>query len=79
LTVTGIGADSTLGGGKGSKSGRRLISVAAMFVGAVVGAALVLHVRIIIPLAIALVLILIVGGVSYRAGRSDPRWTRVED
>jgi uncharacterized membrane protein YoaK (UPF0700 family) len=79
LTVTGIGADSTLGGGKGSKSGRRLISVAAMFVGAVAGAALVLHVRIIIPLAIALVLILIVGGVSYRAGRSDPRWTRVED
>ncbi len=79
LTVTGIGADSTLGGGKGSKSGRRLISVAAMFVGAVVGAALVLHVRIIIPLAIALVLILIVAAVSYRAGRSDPRWTRVED
>ena len=39
LTVTGIGADSALGGGKGSKSGRRLISVAAMFLGALVGAA----------------------------------------
>ena len=39
LTVTGIGADSALGGGKGSKSGRRLISVVAMFLGALVGAA----------------------------------------
>ena len=27
LTVTGIGADSALGGGEGSKSGRRLVSV----------------------------------------------------
>ena len=39
LTVTGIGADSALGGGKGSKSGRRLISVAAMFLGALAGGA----------------------------------------
>ena len=37
LTVTGIGADSALGGGKGSKSGRRLVSVAAMFIGALAG------------------------------------------
>ncbi len=39
LTVTGIGADSVLGGGKGSKSGRRLVSIAAMFLGALAGAA----------------------------------------
>ena len=79
LTVTGIGADSALGGGKGSKSGRRLISVAAMFVGALVGAALVLHVHVALPLVIALVIVVVVAAVSHLAGRSNPPWTRVED
>jgi uncharacterized membrane protein YoaK (UPF0700 family) len=76
--VTGIGADSALGGGKGSKSGRRLIAVAAMFLGALVGAALVLHVRIVVPLAIALAVIVAVALATYEAGKSDPPWTRVE-
>lgn len=79
MTVTGIGADSSLGGGKGSKSGRRLVAIAAMFIGALVGAALVLHVRIVVPLAIALVVIVLVAGASYEAGRADPPWTLVED
>jgi uncharacterized membrane protein YoaK (UPF0700 family) len=79
MTVTGIGADSALGGGKGSKSGRRLVAVVAMFIGALLGALLVLHVRIVVPLAIALVIIVLVAWVSYGAGRSDPPWTRVED
>jgi uncharacterized membrane protein YoaK (UPF0700 family) len=34
LTIVGISADSRLVGGSGSRTGRRLISVAAMFVGA---------------------------------------------
>jgi uncharacterized membrane protein YoaK (UPF0700 family) len=79
MTVTGIGADSVLGGGKGSKSGRRLLAIAAMFVGALLGALLVLHVRIVLPLAIALAVIVLVAVASYRAGRTDPPWTRVED
>jgi uncharacterized membrane protein YoaK (UPF0700 family) len=79
MTVTGIGADSALGGGTGSKSGRRLLAVAAMFIGALVGALLVLHVRIVVPLAIALVVIVGVAWASYGAGRSDPPWTRVGD
>jgi uncharacterized membrane protein YoaK (UPF0700 family) len=79
MTVTGIGADSALGGGTGSKSGRRLLAIAAMFIGALLGALLVLHVRIVVPLAVALVVIVGVGWVSYGAGRSDPAWTRVED
>jgi uncharacterized membrane protein YoaK (UPF0700 family) len=78
MTVTGLGADSALGGGGGAKSGRRLIAVAAMFVGALIGAALVLHVRIVIPLAIAFVVIVAVALISDRAGRADPPWTRVE-
>jgi uncharacterized membrane protein YoaK (UPF0700 family) len=78
MTVTGIGADSALGGGKGSKSGRRIVAVAAMFAGALLGALLVLHARIVVPLAIAFVVIALVSVASYRAGRSDPPWTRVE-
>jgi uncharacterized membrane protein YoaK (UPF0700 family) len=79
LTVTGIAADSALGGGKGSKSGRRLISVAAMFIGALVGAVLVLHVHVALPLIIALAILILVAVVSHWTGRSDPPWTRVED
>lgn len=78
MTVTGIAADSAFGRGSGSKSGRRLIAVAAMFVGALVGAALVLHVGIVPPLVIALAITASVGAASYLAGRSDPAWTRVE-
>jgi uncharacterized membrane protein YoaK (UPF0700 family) len=79
LTVTGIAADSALGGGKGSKSGRRLISVAAMFLGAVVGAVLVLHVQVALPLVIALAILILVAVVSHWTGRSDPPWTRADD
>ena len=79
LTVTGIGADSALGGGKGSKSGRRLLSVAAMFIGALVGAALVLHVHVALPLTIALAIVIIVAAIGYWSGRSNPPWTKVED
>jgi uncharacterized membrane protein YoaK (UPF0700 family) len=78
LTVTGIGADSALGGGKGSKSGRRLLSVAAMFAGALVGAALVLHVHVALPLTIALAIVVVVAAVAYWRGRSKPPWTQVE-
>jgi len=79
MTVTGIGADSAIGGGKGSKSGRRLVAIAAMFIGALVGAVLVLHVRIVVPLAIALVVIVLVALTSYEAGKADPPWTLVAD
>ena len=79
LTVTGIGADSSLGGGKGSKSGRRLISVAAMFLGALAGAALVLHVHVALPLIFALAIVVVIAALSYWAGRSNPPWTQVEE
>ena len=79
LTVTGIGADSALGGGKGSKSGRRLISIAAMFLGALAGAALILHVHVAIPLILALAIVVVVAVVGHLAGRSNPEWTRVDE
>lgn len=38
MTITGAGADSRLAGGTGGKTGRRLLSVLAMFLGAALGA-----------------------------------------
>ncbi len=60
LTITGIAADSALAGATGAKAARRLISVIAMLLGALVGALLVLHVHIVYPLAIALVILVAV-------------------
>ena len=40
LTITGISADSSAAGGASSKLGRRLIAIASMFVGALIGALL---------------------------------------
>ena len=59
LTITGMAADSALAGGPGSKAGSRLIAVATMLVGALVGAVLVRHAPICYPLAIALVTIVL--------------------
>src|ERR1017187_4996303 len=76
LTITGATADSALAGGKGSLSGRRLIAVAAMLAGGLLGAALVIHVRIVLPLVIALIVIVIVAATTRVLGRSDPPWAR---
>jgi hypothetical protein len=51
LTITGVAADSAIAGGSGSAAGRRLVAVAAMFAGALAGAALALDVHIVAPLA----------------------------
>jgi uncharacterized membrane protein YoaK (UPF0700 family) len=75
LTLTGIGADSSLGGGPGSKSGRRLLAVAAMLLGALVGGLLVLRVSIAAPLAAAAVVLAVIAGVTQRLRRTDPAWT----
>jgi uncharacterized membrane protein YoaK (UPF0700 family) len=57
LTITGMAADHALAGATGARVARRLISVAAMLGGALVGALLVLHVHIVYPLVIALVIL----------------------
>ena len=57
LTITGIAADHKWAGATGARVARRLISIAAMFVGALVGAVLVLHVHIVYPLVIALIIL----------------------
>jgi uncharacterized membrane protein YoaK (UPF0700 family) len=60
LTITGIAADSALAGATGAHAARRLISVAAMLLGALAGALLVLHAHIVYPLVTALVILVAV-------------------
>ena len=49
LTITGMVADSRLAGGAGSKAGRRLVSVLAMFAGALIAVLAILYVYTIYP------------------------------
>jgi uncharacterized membrane protein YoaK (UPF0700 family) len=70
LTLTGVAADSRLAGGAGGRPGRRLIAVAAMFAGALVGALLVLRVDVVAPVALAA---LLVEGIAIAAARIAAR------
>ncbi|HEY3479605.1 MAG TPA: YoaK family protein [Streptomyces sp.] len=74
-TITGVAADSRLAGGAGSKAGRRLLSAAAMFLGALAGAALVGHGRAEYALLIAGVLLVAVAAALVPHRRSDRAWT----
>jgi uncharacterized membrane protein YoaK (UPF0700 family) len=76
LTITGIAADSTVAGGQGSSTGRRVVSVASMLVGALVGAVFVLHVAIALPLVTALVVLVAAAGAARLLGRGDAEWVR---
>jgi uncharacterized membrane protein YoaK (UPF0700 family) len=78
LTITGFAADSTLAGGRGSRAGRRLIAVAVMLVGAVIGAAFVLHRLVAIPLVIAFGLTTIAAATSWLLGRQDAPWLHAD-
>jgi uncharacterized membrane protein YoaK (UPF0700 family) len=78
LTITGIAADSAIAGGVGSKSGRRLLSAAAMLGGAVIGATFVIHSLIYLPLVIALVVLALVSVGSRRFATPDAPWISAE-
>jgi uncharacterized membrane protein YoaK (UPF0700 family) len=74
MTLTGLAADSRPAGGSGSKLGRRMLSVAAMLLGALIGGLLVLKVDNAAPLAVATGLLSMVALFAYRASRSRPAW-----
>jgi uncharacterized membrane protein YoaK (UPF0700 family) len=78
MTITGIAADSVIAGGKGSRAARRLIAVAAMLVGALVGAALVIHAQAFYPLLIALTVTAIVAATAALLGKPGPAWVHPE-
>lgn len=75
LTLTGVAADSALAGGAGAALGRRLVAVAAMFLGAAIGALLLLHLGIAAALAPALALLALTGAAAWRARSSSAAWT----
>lgn len=70
LTLTGIAADSRLAGGPGTKTGRRFLAVAAMALGALVGALLLLKIDPAAPLALAGGILAIVCAASHFATRA---------
>jgi uncharacterized membrane protein YoaK (UPF0700 family) len=76
LTLTGIAADSRLAGGPGGHPARRLVAVAAMFLGALVGALLVLEVDLVVPLIIAALLMATTAVAADRLSAGNPAWTR---
>jgi uncharacterized membrane protein YoaK (UPF0700 family) len=76
LTITGIAADSTIAGGAGSTTGRRVVSVTAMLVGALIGAVFVLHVAIVLPLVVALVVLVVIATAGRVLGTTDAAWVR---
>jgi uncharacterized membrane protein YoaK (UPF0700 family) len=70
MTLTGLAADSTLAGGTNPKVGRRTSAVAAMLIGAIVGAVLFLHQGATIPLAVAAFVVLLAAAMFARSPAS---------
>jgi uncharacterized membrane protein YoaK (UPF0700 family) len=72
LTITGVAADSPIAGATGAHLARRLISVAAMLLGALIGALLVIHVHIVFPLVIALLILVAVAAMTFVGSGPEP-------
>ncbi|MFD0337666.1 YoaK family protein [Streptomyces sp. NPDC127117] len=74
LTITGILSDSRFAGGGGSRAGRRVLSAAAMMLGAVAGAMAVLHGHPRLPLLIAAAVLACVTVAATVLARSRAQW-----
>jgi uncharacterized membrane protein YoaK (UPF0700 family) len=74
LTITGAAADVALGQGHGVSIGRGVVSVIALFAGALVGALFIVHVRVSLPLGLATLVLATVSVASLFAGRARPSW-----
>jgi uncharacterized membrane protein YoaK (UPF0700 family) len=75
LTLTGLAADSTLGGGRGSHLRVRLAATALMFLGAAVGAVLTARFGVIAALAASVAVLAVSGALISRLWRSTEEWT----
>jgi uncharacterized membrane protein YoaK (UPF0700 family) len=75
LTLTGFAADSALAGGSNPRPGRRTIATASMFLGAAIGAFVLLHIGVGAVLALALTLLLIALAVTLPHWRTTAAWT----
>jgi len=75
LTLTGFAADSALAGGTNPHPARRAIATVSMFLGAAIGALVLLHVGSSAVLALALALLLIVLTAAAPHWRTTAAWT----
>jgi uncharacterized membrane protein YoaK (UPF0700 family) len=75
-TIAGAAFESRLGGGAGSRIGRRGLAGVAMFVGALVGALTELRVSRPLGLLIAVILLVIVAVGAARLSKDRPEWDR---
>jgi uncharacterized membrane protein YoaK (UPF0700 family) len=75
-TLTGLASEAGLVGGAGAHSGRRIVAVAAMLIGATCGGLLTLHVAIAATLAVALVLGSGLALAAHKLSHSTAAWTR---
>jgi uncharacterized membrane protein YoaK (UPF0700 family) len=75
LTLTGFAADSGLVGGTNPRLGRRMIATASMFLGAAIGALVLLRIGTGAVLALALALLLIVLAAAISHWRTTDAWT----
>jgi uncharacterized membrane protein YoaK (UPF0700 family) len=76
LTLTGIAADSGLAGGTGGRTARRLIAVGTIFLGALIGALLEVHVDLFVPLGIAAALMASTALLAHLRSRGEPPWSK---
>jgi uncharacterized membrane protein YoaK (UPF0700 family) len=75
VTLTGLAADSALAGGNNPNAGRQLAAIAAMLLGATIGALLISKTGISAVLALVLALLVLNGIVAYRYSSSSAAWT----
>lgn len=73
-TLTGVAADSRLAGGPGGHPARRLAAIAAIFLGALVGALFVVHLEIFVPLALAACLVAGAALLAHVLSDPDAEW-----
>ncbi|WP_225850804.1 YoaK family protein [Streptomyces sp. HPF1205] len=76
LTLTGLAADSGPAGGAAPRPGRRILSVLAMFLGALAGAGLVLHGRLVLALGLAALLLAGTSVTVHRLSTAGAPWVR---
>jgi uncharacterized membrane protein YoaK (UPF0700 family) len=76
LTLTGLAADSSPAGGATPRPGRRILSVLAMFLGALAGALLLRHAELLYILVLALLMLVVTSVAAHRLSASSPAWTR---
>ncbi|MCC8455694.1 YoaK family protein [Streptomyces rochei] len=74
LTLTGLAADTSPTAG--AKPGRRILSVLAMFLGALAGALLLHHVDLLTILVLTLLLLTATSATTHRLSAPTPTWTR---